>query len=388
MYRCIALIDQQALLHNISYLQDLSGTARTIVMVKANAYGHGLKEIASILKEKPLISFGVAAIDEAVILRHAGANNQILLFDGGASGKDSNALIDYDIIPMISSEHSLLLLDQCLRKRHQRVLKKIHLKIDTGFTRLGLDYRAILTGKYDEFICRLQNSRTITLAGIATHFCNADAQNDSFTDVQISNFRQCLHHFSKLNVTYDYVHMGNSAAILRKKSYLDIILKDQLMIRPGLASYGVNPLCEDGVAVKLKPVMSIKAQIIALKTVDIGQGIGYGHTFIALDKRIIAIVAIGYGDGLRRSLSNRAYFLCHGERAPIVGTISMDSCAIDITHVIKKYGEYAVKHGDFVTVLGKDGDENIDAKLFAKLDDTVPYEILTSIAERLRRHVV
>lgn len=366
MYRCVAMIDGQALLHNLAVLKKMS-SSKIMIMVKANAYGHGLKEIALLLKDED-VSFGVAAIDEALILRKANVKNPIFLFDGGASSDQSHVLVKEDITPIITDLRSIDSLEAALSGASDK--KKVHIKIDSGFTRLGFDYQEILTGKLDHMLLRLKNSKTLELDGVATHF----ACTDDFIDVQSFRFQEVIDYLEHFGLSFQYLHMANSAAILTHRSKFKS--DKTFFIRPGLSAYGLDPIKENSA---LKPVMSIKAQVVAIKNIEAGQGVGYSHTFVAKKPMRVAIITMGYGDGLRRSWSNLGYMLVNKKKAPIIGTISMDSCAIDISEID------GINLGDMVTVLGQDGDLSISAEDWAKLSGTISYEILTSISARLTR---
>lgn len=385
VYRCMAEIDRKALLSNLSTIRSLSNGADQIAMIKANGYGHGLLQIASILREFRDVSFGVTDIDEAIIIRREGITNDIYLFDGGASCRQSQLLIDMDITPIITESKSIRLLEKCLSDQGSDKKKNIHIKIDTGFNRLGFAHSALLKGEYDALFLSVDESPVLDLDGIATHFYGADRLDCDSLERQIDIFEQCIDHLDDLGIAFRCVHMANSAAIFRNR--YSVSKNKETMVRPGLALYGIAPH-DGGGQDRLLPVLSIRAQIIAIKDVVRGQGVGYGHSFCAERDMVIAIVAIGYGDGIRRSLGNRGHFLLKGSRAPIVGRISMDSCAIDISEIIKEFGRDAVGLGDQVTVLGQDQALSISADMLAELDGTIPYEILTSVSERITRRIV
>ena len=385
VYRCMAEIDRKALVNNLSTTRSLSNGADQIAMIKANGYGHGLIQIASILSEFSDVSFGVTDIDEAIIIRGAGIANDIYLFDGGASCGRSQLLIDMDITPVITEIKNVRSLEKRLSDHRSDKKKKIHIKIDTGFNRLGFDHSALLKGEYDALFRSVEESRFLDLDGIATHFYGADSLDWDSMERQIDIFERCIDHLDDLGIAFRCIHMANSAAIFRN-SY-SVSKNRETMVRPGLALYGIASH-DGGEQDKLLPVLSIRAQIIAIRDVARGQGIGYGHSFCAEHDMVIAIVAIGYGDGIRRSLGNRGHFLLKGRRAPIVGRISMDSCAIDISEIIKELGRDAVTLGDQVTVLGQDQALSISVDMLAKLDGTIPYEILTSVSERITRRIV
>lgn len=368
MYRCVAIIDGNALLHNLAVIKKLTKPSKIIMMVKANAYGHGLKEVAKLLKDQD-ISFGVAAIEEALILREAKITQSIFLFDGGASSDQSEQWVSYNITPVLTDLRSIDSLEAALKKSQVINKKKVHLKIDSGFTRLGLDYQELLAGQCDELLGRLKNSPYLELSGVATHF----ACTDEYIDVQMARFKQTLDYLENFGLTNFEIHMANSAAILTSRFALG---QKNYYVRPGLSAYGLSPIAEES---ELMPVMSIKAQVVAIKNLNPGQGVGYGQSFRATHQKRAAIITMGYGDGLRRSLSNKGFMLVKGQKAPIIGTISMDSCAIDISDID------GVALGDMVTVLGSEGAHNISAFDLAKLSDSIPYEVLTSVSARLTR---
>lgn len=375
MNRCIALIDSGSLLNNIELVRKISGYNNTIVMVKANAYGHGLLKIASILKNDPAVFFGVAAVKEALLLRRQGITNPIFLFDGGASAENPKDLFDLSITPVISSRRALASL---LHHSARNESLSVHLKIDTGFMRNGFWYEDLLKGRFDDDFLQLKECPHLRLMGIATHFSMADELDSSFTARQLQHFENSLNYLSKLGLPINCVHFANSAALLRNIA-LSPSCNYPVVNRPGLLAYGLSPLPTKH---PFKAVMSIKAQIVAIKHLNEGEGVGYGQSYFAQRKRRVGVVAMGYGDGLKRCLSNRIDVLIHGQRAPLIGTISMDSCTIDLSEV-----EHA-REGDLVTLLGQEQDQHITANDWAQKANTIVWEILTSITARLEKIVV
>ncbi len=377
MNRCMALINKEALLKNVAAIRRLTPNPKTIIMVKANGYGHGLIEIASILKDDPQIFLGVAAVKEAQLLRRNEIRNPIFLFDGGAFVGNAKEIFDLAITPVLSSRRALD--DLASESKNHLSPLAVHLKIDTGFMRNGFDYEDLLKGVFDQDLEQLKMNPHLKLEGITTHFCLADYPDSDFTAQQVERFEQCLNYISARGLDFSYIHFANSAAILRCILPNSKFNNYQVLSRPGLLAYGISPLENPSF---VTPVMSIKAQIVAIKNLKAGAGIGYGHTFHAPSPRKIGIVAMGYGDGLKRILSNRIYVLVKGQKAQVVGTISMDSCAIDLSEIEK------VKEGDMATLIGQDGTEIIKAEQWAGLSGTVVWEILTSIAARLERVVI
>lgn len=373
MSRCIALIDRQALLSNIDTVRQISGNTESIVMVKANAYGHGLLKIASVLKNDAAVFLGVAAVKEALLLRRQGITNPIFLFDGGAFADNAKDMFDLAITPVLSSRRAL---SSLLHYSGRETILPVHLKVDTGFMRNGFWFEDLLNGLFDDELMRLKDCPHLKLLGVATHFCLADDPTSPFTALQLERFEECVRYLARLGLDIQSIHFANSAALL---SGISSSLDYPILNRPGLLAYGLSPLPTTR---PFKPVMSIKAQIVAIKHLNEGEGIGYGHSYIAKEKRRIGIVAMGYGDGLKRSLSNRIHVLVHGQRAPLVGTISMDSCAVDLSEVDH------TREGDLVTLLGQENNEIITANDWAERANTIVWEILTSITARLEKVVV
>lgn len=376
MNRCMALINSQALLKNLALIRASAPNNKIIVMVKANGYGHGLLEIASILNNQPDIALGVAALKEALLLRQHNITNQIFLFDGGAFVGNARDIFQHKITPVVSTLRALHDLLEESNNCSKELL--LHLKIDTGFTRNGLAYHDILSKRHDNEFSLLQKNHKIHLEGIATHFCLADYPHSDFTSLQMQRFEACISYLLDKNFSFTHVHFSNSAAILRGISLSPKIQHLKILNRPGLLAYGISPLDEK---TEFTPVMSIKAQIVAIKDLPAGAGVGYGHTYHTTSPRTVGVIAMGYGDGLRRALSNRAAVLINGQEAPLIGTISMDSCVVDIT------GIENVKEGDMATLIGQDGTKTIRAEQWASLSDTIVWEILTSITARLDRIV-
>lgn len=389
MSRSKALINRQAFLNNAAHLSKLSNDRPLLMMAKANAYGHGLKEVAQLAMESPFVyGAGVACILEAQTLREHHYQKSIFLFDSGAWVDDDVFLLsDLGVTPVLTGYRDTeTLIERMSHKKSAHPLNA-HLKIDTGFMRNGLYFEKILKGAFDDLFHRLIASPFIKLEGIATHFCCADDPNNDFTELQVKRFTQCLDHIERLINCPLIVHMANSPALLR--GITSVPNKPHLnhWTRPGIALFGAGYSAFEK-AQELSPVLSLSSRIVSTKDVKKGESIGYGHNFSADNTMKMALISIGYGDGVRRSLSGRQDVLIRGKRAPIIGTISMDSLAVDVTHLYENLGPSAIDLGTNVTLLGKDGDEQIRVEDWAKVDNTIPYEILTSIAARVVRTII
>lgn len=389
MSRSRALINKQAFLNNAAHLSKLSNNRPLLMMAKANAYGHGLKEVAQLAMESPFVhGAGVACILEAQTLREHHYQKAIFLFDSGAwVDNDVFLLSDLGVTPVLTGFRDTLTLIE--RMSHRKSVKplNVHLKIDTGFMRNGLYFEKVLNGAFDDIFHRLVASPHLKLEGIATHFCCADDPNNDFTELQVQRFQQCLDHIERLIKSPLIVHMANSPALLRGIALVPNKPHVTHWTRPGITLFGAG-YSEFQQAKELSPVLSLSSRIVSTKEVKKGECIGYGHNFSADKTMKMALISIGYGDGVRRSLSGRQDVLIRGKRAPIIGTISMDSLAVDVTHLYENLGPSALDLGTNVTLLGKDGDEQIRVEDWAKVDNTIPYEILTSIAARVVRTII
>lgn len=367
MSRCIAYINKNILINNLQIINQHTQNAPIIFMVKANAYGHGLKEVAQAVSLVKGLSFGVADIKEAKLLRHCGSDKKIYLFDGGAYD-NVDELLALNIIPIIYNES--MLKNYCNAIKNHEYQPELHIKIDTGFTRLGFYYTNLLNKEYDPLFRKYIYDNNLKLTALATHFSSADDDESQVTQTQIDIFSSCVKHIESLGVKPAYIHMANSDAIIKNKFSLSH--NYPFITRPGLLAYGLSPAEER--FIDIKPIMSIKARVLDIKHIYTGQSVGYGQSFTAQKPTTVATIAIGYGDGLKRCLSNKGYFLYKGQRASIVGTISMDSCVIDISHI------NGTKIKETATVMG--------AKEMASICHTIPYEIVTGLSSRIDRCLV
>jgi alanine racemase len=328
-------------------------------VVKADAYGHGAVACAHALESEQAPWFGVTGTDEAMALRHAGIKARLLLMTGIWKGEEEE-VVAHQLTPTVWETWHIEKLEAAAAKK-QTVLP-IHLKIDTGMTRLGVS-KLLLPA-----LCEaIANSSHLALEGVSTHF--ATVRNAESTRQQSSLFAEALAILAAHRLKPILIHMANSAAILsRPESW-------QSMVRPGIALYGysrtsTSPLC---------PVLSWKTRIIALKEVPTGQSIGYGGTFVTQRPSRVAVLPVGYADGFHRLLSNRGRVILRGEYAPVVGRVSMDLTTIDVTAIP------GVDIGDEVILIGQSNQKSIDAGDHARLCETIPYEILCSISKRVPR---
>ncbi len=334
-----------------------------IAVVKANAYGHGARPVARALERAGASMLACADIEEGVALRQAGVRGRILVF-GALSVSDLAGLFDYDLTPTCSTPGAGRALQAAAAARGRRL--RYHLKIDTGLNRLGF--------RHDNLVSTLPGlfaNPNLDLAAVYTHFATADDPAHPLFDEQRRRFTDALERIGKMGVTVSARHAANSAALLREPHVW------YELVRPGLLLYGVTP-APWAATLPLRPVMSLRSRIVSVKHVRAGEGVGYGARFAPVTPRVVATVPAGYADGLDARLGGRGHVLVGGRRAPIVGAVSMDMMAVDVTGV-------PVDSGDEVVLLGEQGTERITASEMAEATGTIPYEVLCRIGSRIER---
>lgn len=365
----LAQIDLDALRSNLNFVKSQVGDRPILAVVKANAYGHGAVQVARCLAQGPVrISFfGVAFLEEAIALRDGGVTTPVLLLTG-ASREQIPEIIQYRLTPVVYNMAFLAALSQAAVRRRQRV--NIHLKVDTGMGRLGIAPSDALS-----FMEKTVGLKGICVEGILTHFAYAGLEDSAYTSGQLVLFQSVVDHLYKKGIHPSYIHIANSAAVVAFQSaYLNLV-------RPGLMLYGYAPL--KGVfSVSLKPVMQVKTRVIALKKVPADTSISYGRTFVTKRESHIATVSIGYADGYPCSLSNRGMMIAKGRLVPVAGRVCMDMTMLDVSEVP------SLAVGDWVTVIGAEGDQSVWADRLSEWANTHPYEILCGIGARVQRQYI
>lgn len=364
-----AIIDLDAYAHNLQAVQNIVGNQTGIIaVIKADAYGHGLLPIAEKATEADAKMIGVASIDEGITLREGGIDTPILVM----IQPELNALpaiIKHNLTLMISDIATAEALGDMAHRNNMII--KVHCKIDSGMGRQGF---ALETSADDlQYITRIS---PIDIEGIATHFPAADRIDDPFTYNQIKNFKQLLRQLDKQGTPYEMAHAANSAGILQyPTSNFD-------RVRIGLLTYGVSPTKNVTAHPRFKPVLRWETHVTQVRSLEPGTSTGYGLTYTTPEQMRAAIIPIGYADGYKHSLSNRAQVLINGVRCPIRGSVCMDQILADITQVPQ------TKPGDTVTLIGTDGDQTITTEELAEHAKTIPYEILTGIGPRVQRQYI
>lgn len=360
---------------NIDYIEDnlkaiknyVGYDKEIMVVIKADGYGHGAIPIARQLYEAGIDSIGVATLQEAVALRKYGIKIPILIL-GYSPEEEYNDLIDYDIIQTVYKPSMVKGISDMAVKAGKKA--KIHIKIDTGMTRLGFypDEDSVIQ---IEEIYKLPN---IEIEGIFTHFAQADDSDRTYTEQQIRLYNEFIKKLEDKGIIIPKKHASNSAGLIEyKEAHFD-------MVRAGIALYGLYPSNDvDHDRLKLKPSLSLISNIIFLKDVPSGVSVSYGSTYVTDRQCKIATIPVGYGDGFPRSLSSKGRVLIRGQYAPIIGRICMDQFMVDVTDI------EGVSDGDEAVLIGKQGDNEITVEEIAGIDGTINYEIVCQLGKRIPR---
>ncbi len=362
----VAEIDLGALRHNFRTLRALAPASDLMVVVKADAYGHGAVTVARTLLGEGCRHFGVATLDEARELREAGISSRIYL-QAGFFAEQAPHIVELDLTPFVFDVALIELIDRAAVAAGRRDFP-IHVKIDSGATRLG-----VMPPQVGDLIAAIRRAQSVRLEGICTLLANAGDPSSPITDAQLRVFHAALDTLEASGMRPEIVHVANSAAlVMRLDSHFNFV-------RPGLAIYGLPPVPAVRERVELRPVMTFKTRLMQLKNARAGSGVGYGHTFIAPRDCTIGVLPVGYADGYRRGLQHGGEVLVRGTRAPVVGAVSMDLTTIDITDV----PHAAV--GDEVILWGAGGADMISVNDVARLAQTISYEMLCTVGRRVPR---
>lgn len=359
-----AEIDLGAIEHNYKQVRRMVGkNVDIMVVVKANAYGHGIVEVSGVLERLGVSYLGVATTDEAVRLRESGIKTPILVL-GSVLPEEVKVLVDNDITLTLCSGD---LIDAVRKAALCGKKAKVHIKIDTGMGRIGVWHEEALN-----FVKNLAEEKNIIIEGIYTHFSSA-GRDDFFTNYQIEAFEKLLAKLEGFDIRVPLRHAANSIATVDfKRSHLNLV-------RPGLIIYGMYPKHTFPKLIKLKPALSLKTRIVYIKETPPGRSISYGRTHVTQKHTKIATLPIGYADGYARNLSNRAEVLVRGRRAGVIGKVTMDQTMIDVGHI------RGVKVGDEVILVGSKGREEIRMEKLARLAGTIAYESVSLISNRVPR---
>ena len=354
--------------YNIKQIKDKVGPGKKITgIIKADAYGHGAIKVATVLRANGIESFGVATLSEAVRLRKAGFILEEIIVLGLTPDPSIDTIIEYRLTPVVCDYENAEAISRAAAKAN--IIINGYLAIDTGMGRIGYDTDNSSSIDDIRMIMNLPNFR---IAGLFSHFAAADSLDKTYTTVQEQRFMVFYKKLLNAGIPIPCRTLANSAAIM------EVASSHYEMVRPGIIMYGCYPSAEvDRSQIDLRPVMSIKANIVQLKKVPAGNSISYGRKFTTRQDSLIATIPIGYSDGLPRPYSTKGKVIVNGVFAPIAGTICMDQCMIDVTHV--PYPRLS----DEVTIMGKDGIYEISAEDIAKATNTINYEVLCAFGQRL-----
>jgi alanine racemase len=370
-----AEVSRRRLLHNYRLLEDHAGPDATLLaVIKADAYGHGLEGCARALAAAGVRDFGVTSVEEAVCLRSIVPAARILVMSGVCRG-EADAVLEHKLTPAVwDPAHCDLLIEAAERHAAEPASIRIHLEIDTGMSRQGVQLKDLL-----RLLEWFGPASPLRIEAAMTHFHSPEDR--AATAEQITRLTTALQILTQHGVRLKFLSAGSSADVLDRDSpeVSDLAAQHgaRRMFRTGLALYGYSPSGQNGH--DLQPVLSWKTKVLSLREIEAGTAVGYGATFRAERFTRLALLPVGYADGLSRALSNRGAVLIRGQRAPIAGRISMDQTMVDATDIRR------IEVGDEAVLIGTQGSETITAADIATLTGTIAYEVLCDIGSRVPR---
>lgn len=359
----IAEIDLKALQNNIKIIRSMTGNTKLLTIVKANAYGHGIIGMSKQLENLNVDALGVATVEEGVKIREAGVKIPIIVLFQHFKN-EAEDVCRYDLTPIISNAECLDDYDRFLKNHNKKL--KLHIKVDTGLNRMGAKPKDVLS-----LANKILSYGTLEIEGINTHYAASDGFDDiskEFTENQIKIFTDVLNELKTNGIKINNAHTANSAALLYyKNAYFD-------MVRAGIVVYGYTEKLHD---FGFKPILNLKSKVILTRKIKKNETVSYGMTWKADKDTNIAVIPIGYADGLSRKLSNNWEVKINGKYYPIIGKICMDIIMADIGN------EDNIKEEDEVLIFGDD--ERLNANTMAKKIESISHEVLVRIGERVKR---
>lgn len=363
-----AEINLSSIIFNYSSLRTCAGNSKMIACIKADAYGHGAVKTAWELIKNGVEMLGVATLEEVVNLRTAGISKPIVLLGATPRGNVKD-VIDLDVTPVITSLKDAKMLSEAIQRfSTKQENHQVFIALETGMGRLGFVHKP----ESIPDIIRISKLPGIKVKGIFSHFATADEADRTYTEYQLSNFHRFEDDLKNAGLDIGIRTIANSAGTINyPESHMEAV-------RPGVSLYGMYPGPEvDRSKVELEPAMSVKANIVYLKKVPKGSSISYGRKFTTERESIIGTLPLGYADGLSRVLTGKSKVIVNGEYAPIVGSICMDQCMIDVTDIP------GVKEYDEVVLMGKQGNKEISVDEIAEKTGTINYEVTCRFGQRL-----
>jgi alanine racemase len=359
-------IDLAALRHNFREIQRTVGAdCDVLAVVKANAYGHGVSQVATVLAETGATLFGVALVEEGLELRKSGIEQPIVVLGSVFPGQEADVL-ECHLTPVLYDLTCARRLDSAARAAGRSI--DYHLKVDTGMGRLGFRVEQL-----DEVLPVLKNLKNLNMSGLMSHLAVADEPERPLTELQYQDFAGVVEKVELSGFNPGYRHIANSAGVYGHE------LAGCNLVRPGISLYGGltgGPFAREFTQ---QPVMRFVSQVAQLKELPPDSGVSYGHRFVTSRHSRIAAIPVGYADGYNRLLSNCGEVLIHGRRAPVAGTVCMDWILVDVTDMSD------VQVGDQVTLLGRDGDDIITAEEWADKVGSITYEVFCLVGKRVPR---
>ena len=351
-------------------ISKLNKSCQFMAVVKADGYGHDAKVVSEYAIKGGASQFGVATLKEGIKLRSSGLKKPILILGNLYTKKDLIISFKNSLMPTISSIRECLICNNI--GKHFGLKFPVHLKVDTGMSRLGFEY-----DKFVQQFEKIQSFENILIEGIYSHLSSADEVNSldpqSITQLQRLKFQELLKQI-KIDRNHNIkVHLANSAGMLLNKDF------HFNMVRVGLSMYGYNPLAEVDKNLSLKPALFLKAKVAFIRIIDKGVSVSYGGKFVSSRKTKLAVLSIGYADGVPRNLSDKLKIIHNNKLYSQVGSITMDQMMVDITD------SNEIKIGSTVVLLGSEGDKTISPVDWARESNTIPWEILCSFKNRLPR---
>ena len=357
-------VDLSILTHNLKLIREHIDNRPVMAVVKSNAYGHGLVRVAHLYEQLGVNSLGVALLEEGIILRNSGISLPIAVF-GGVLKEQIPELLEWGFEFIVPSTDVLNDTEKFCKSQNRRAT--VHLKIDSGMGRIG-----IIAENSESLIASALDSEHIYIKGVCSHFACADDPEDPKTLEQIDRFLEAVSVFEKLGTSTPLRHIANSGGVLYfPQSHLDIV-------RPGIILYGVYPESTCPRILELKPALKLKSKVSFHKSIPPGFSISYGATWTSESAAEISTIPLGYGDGYPRKLSNRGEVLINGKLRPIVGRVCMDQFMVNCK-------SENLNAGAEVILIGEQDGQCIAVEEISKWAETIPYEILTNLNERLPR---
>lgn len=357
------------ILYNAEKIKEHIGKNTGIVaVIKTDGYGHGSIPLAKKLEDKDFMyGYAVATEEEAMELVTAGIKKPVMIL-GYTFPYAYGEMAENGIEPAVFREDMLQEMGKAAKERGKKM--RVHVKVDTGMGRIGItpDEKGLA------FVKKVAATEGVELAGVFTHFSRADEADKSFAKEQLQKFNSFIDKIHESGIDGFLCHCSNSAAIMEMpESHMDLV-------RSGIILYGLMPSAEVNMELlSLKPALSFYSSIVFIKEMDAGCPISYGGTFVTKANTRVATIPIGYGDGYPRSLSNKGYVLICGKKAPILGKVCMDQMMVDVTHIPQ------AKEGDIVTLIGRDGEEEITADMLGELSGRFNYELICDLGKRIPR---